>query len=909
MTRFVKDSAYELGSVEEFRRKVFLKYLKAGALIVAYDAPFEISRIAIKWNKSTKTRRAFSFYFRMFWDKKAGKMRPSGYEPGISIESIDASKAIYRPLKYKFEERDAKKEEEKKFSNVHILDLKTLTSVLTGEVHSFLTACDIFGAPASRRRKSYSRVTKPAIEGLLRDVTAELELLNRLKREFGQHPVDLPPDSCYSPATLAKSYLSEMGIKPPQEKFRIPDRINGIAAQASAGGRAECTIRQTPQPVTYLDFHGQFPAVSKLLDCREISCAASLEFPDFTAGARQMMERVELEDCFRPAFWKHLRWYALVEPNDDVVPIRAKFGLRADSDPTLAWNFLTSKQPIWITGPDVIAAKLITGKPLKILEAIKVVPHGVQPGLLPVKLYSQTKVSPHRDDLAVKLVELRSSVKSKTPELAGGLKVAANSAAFGIFSQLDVRSLDSCSPLRVFSGETDYLTPPTEIWERPSEFFCPVIGSLVTGGSHLLCAMLERTVRDMGGQITAMDTDSAMIVSTKSGGLVPCAGGPHKLANYQARGGSTAIRALSFAEVDSIRERFEPLNPWRKTLKTPFLKLEKENFDANGNRQQLTFYGISAKLYCLFNLEGNRLLVRKPSGHGLGFLQAPYTIADWQRRTGRKWKEDLPPWIFEAWHFILSRELGLPHRPPAWFKQSAVMAVPITTPQVLSRLGASKDDLRPFTVVTVPLPKRETVRDPLWKGYFIMPHTENLNDLHGRTMVNIVSGETFHIYDKNSSRLPKPLGWLSLKTMEDEINHILSRAETKFCAPNGGVCTSRTVGRLARRHVVAGEFRYIGKEASTRWAGGVDLSMMPDAGALDPADETCREYERVVDAKYLDQIRTEAKQFSTRSLSRQSGVAKCAIMNFKNGKNTIKPRTLRKLIKAIHNLQDKSGKK
>ena len=50
----------------------------------------------------------------------------------------------------------------------------------------------------------------------------------------------------------------------------------------------------------YLDFQARFPAVSKLLNCREISCAASLEFPDFTAGARQMLERVELEDCFRP---------------------------------------------------------------------------------------------------------------------------------------------------------------------------------------------------------------------------------------------------------------------------------------------------------------------------------------------------------------------------------------------------------------------------------------------------------------------------------------------------------------------------------------------------------------------------------------------------------------------------------
>jgi len=416
--------------------------------------------------------------------------------------------------------------------------------------------------------------------------------------------------------------------------------------------------------------------------------------------------------------------------------------------------------------------------------------------------------------------------------------------------------------------------------------------------------MLERTVRDKGCHIAAMDTDSGMIVSSKDGGLVPCAGGPHRLANYQEGSGNTAIRALSWDEVEGIRQRFESINPWRKTLKTPFLKLEKENFDANGNRQQLHFYGVSAKLYCLFNLQGNRLLVRKPSGHGLGFLQAPYSIAAWQRRTGRKWKEDLSPWIFEAWHFILAGELGLPHKPPRWLKHPSVMAVPLTKPRIRERLGRFKDDLRPFTVVTVPLVKKET--DVLWTGYFIMPYTETFDDLHGRPMVNVVSGETFHIYDKNSSTQPKPCGWLSVKTMEDEIDHIMSRAESKFCTPGGGICTSKTIGLLVRRHIVAGEFHFIAKEASKRWAGGVDLSMMPEAGVLDPADETCREYERVVDPKYLDQIRTEAKQFSTKRLSRQSRVAECAIRSFKNGKNTIKPRTLRKLTKAIHALQNKS---
>jgi hypothetical protein len=115
--------------------------------------------------------------------------------------------------------------------------------------------------------------------------------------------------------------------------------------------------------------------------------------------------------------------------------------------------------------------------------------------------------------------------------------------------------------------------------------------------------------------------------------------------------------------------------------------------------------------------------------------------------------------------------------------------------------------------------------------------------------------------------------------MEDEINRILPRAESKFCAPNGGICTSKTIGLLVRRHIVAGDFHYIGKEASTRWAGGPDPSMLAAVGAVDPADETCREYERVVDAKYLDQIRMLAKQFSTKKSL--SPVRSCQVRNNK----------------------------
>ena len=94
------------------------------------------------------------------------------------------------------------------------------------------------------------------------------------------------------------------------------------------------------------------------------------------------------------------------------------------------------------------------------------------------------------------------------------------------------------------------------------------------------------------------------------------------------------------------------------------------------------------------------------------------------------------------------------------------------------------------------------------------------------------------------------------------------------------------------------------KEASSRWTGGPDFSMMAEAGVLDVIDETCREYERVVDPKYLQEIRAAAKQFSTNRLSRKSGLAEWAIRCFKEGKNTIRPGSLRKLIKAIHGLQN-----
>jgi hypothetical protein len=48
------------------------------------------------------------------------------------------------------------------------------------------------------------------------------------------------------------------------------------------------------------------------------------------------------------------------------------------------------------------------------------------------------------------------------------------------------------------------------------------------------------------------------------------------------------------------------------------------------------------------------------------------------------------------------------------------------------------------------------------------------------------------------------------------------------------------------------------------------------------------------------------ERLSTKLLSRKSRLAECSIRNFKNGKNTIRPRSLRRLTMAIHDLQNKA---
>src|SRR5260370_6431271 len=96
-------------------------------------------------------------------------------------------------------------------------------------------------------------VTEKEIAYARQDVGATLGLLNALKHEYELHPVALPPDRAYSPASIGKAYLRAMGIVEPMRKFKdIPPKIHGIAMAAYYGGPPGCPIPPSPGPPRFV---------------------------------------------------------------------------------------------------------------------------------------------------------------------------------------------------------------------------------------------------------------------------------------------------------------------------------------------------------------------------------------------------------------------------------------------------------------------------------------------------------------------------------------------------------------------------------------------------------------------------------------------------------------------------------
>jgi hypothetical protein len=842
----------KLMSRTAFVNRVFFRAVRNGDLVVGFNLPFDISRLAIKHGAAK--RGGWSLVLSAQTGRRTGKLEANPQKPRIVLTSLNSKTAFIR--------LSSKLNREEWPNEPRFLDLRTLTWALRNESYSLDRACQAFGLPGKMKHKPTGRVVPDEIKYCRKDVAASNRLLDAAKAEFDQHPIRLYPDQAYSPASIAKAYLTAMTIARPKAHFKVPGKAHGIAMQSYYGGRAECRIRKTPVPVIHTDFTSQYPTVNALLGNWDVLKSKRVRFESCTSVVRRLLSTLFLAATFRPDFWKGLSFFALVKPENDVLPVRTVYNGRTQN---IGINYLRSPKPIWYAGPDLIASTLLTGKTPKVLKALRMVPVSEQDVLRNTSLGGKVPIDPRADDFFVRVIEQRSIHKRSNKAIADFLKVVANAGSYGLFVQVDAEIRKKPTAIKVFSGEKRY-SMMSEYVEKAGAWYFPPLASLITSGGRLLLAMLEKCVKDAGGEYLFCDTDSMCIVATKHGGLVPCIGGS------QYERGKPAIKALSLREIKSIVDRFNRLSPYDRALVPSLLKIEDVNFvgsDPSKPYRQLFGYAIAAKRYALYTKKPSGISIVKASGHGLGYLHAPKETRFDDEEEQAANKDDAPEWIKEAWEWLLRRELGVESKPPDWLDLPAMMRMAMTSPNVMRT--TRPDWLAPFNFFLIPL-----LSD--MGGYpagfdrsnfkFITPTESDRAkwmSLKGVNLLDTVEGRTYQI-----SMTPDPSHRKVVpESMRIILRQYLGHPEAKSLGPDGNVCGGTTAGLLQRTSILAGETIPIGKETDRHWEQGEDSSL------LDFKLHELRKRRKLLAADPSD-IRIW-KEIGVRTLMRKSGLSQKAV--------------------------------
>jgi hypothetical protein len=877
----------KLFKLSKFRKKIFWPAVRAKSFIVGFNLPFDTSRLASASCWSNRRGGGWSFTMGHWKDPNTGESREDTFNPRFVIKPKDGKGAFFHITNSR---------EPRPYPPIRCLDLKTLIWALQNQSHSLESACNSCGVEGKLPDHTPTgKVCLEEIEYNRQDVRATVALLNALRIEFDRHPINLAPDKAYSPASIAKAYLEAMGLDKPSKKFNLSPHHLGIAMQSYYGGRAEVRIRHTQVPVVYTDFLSQYPTVNTLMELWKLLIADNLRIEDATAEVCELLQNLTLKQTFDPKFWIQLRFFAQVQPADDIFPVRTNY---AGDNSNIGVNPLQSENSIWYAGPDVVAATLLARKVPKVLQVFRVIPEDPQTGLKSAALRGAVKIDPIDDDFFKKVVEARAEAKEnphlskeERKALRDSLKVIANAGSYGLFVELNPERTDKSSKtgrtkLNVYSGE-HHFTTTSEIVENPGPWYCPIFGSLITAASRLLLAMLERRVTDLGGSYLFCDTDSMGIVASRDGGLVPCVGGDHSLVD-----GLDEVKALSWKEVERIVDEFAKLNPYdRSIVKCSILKIEDVNFDENGEQVQTYGYAIAAKRYALWiRPSEDELKLVKVSGHGLGYLFPPIRGFDQTL--------DAPKWVGEAWDWILRGVLQLQREDKFWFERPAMMRFTITTPEVFKALQARNaghtyaDRIKPFNFIVSPVIDRLNDGFPSGvdenKFTVIAAYCSDQEKWCDLNWVNIYDGKVFRL-GRPGLRLPYEV---KAKTYGDVIRDYQKHPEAKSLAPNETICTSSTAGLLRRTPVTAADkFAFIGKETDRRWEREDDISLIESKVLQYRAEETQR---LVADPR----LSHKARQTSIRKLAKASNVSEKTVKAFRKGKR-VRKSTLRKLQKAM----------
>jgi len=712
----------ELLPVDRFIDDIFYPVVyDARGLLVGFNLPFDISRLAIRWGASRRRWRG-GFTFTLSEDR---------FKAGIRIRSLGSKRNFIEFTKPARQDQQHQQHYRGRF-----LDLHTFGFALTNENMTLERACDLFQCSIRKMKAGkHGKITAEYLDYNLHDTLATYSLYVKMMERFSDFCLSLPPERAYSPASIGKAYLRKMGIRPfLHQNPGFPREILGHVMGGYHGGRSEIGIRKKTVKVRYLDFTSQYPSLFIIMGLWGFVVADRIEWTDCTNEVRKLLNEIDLENLSNPSIWKDMAAIVKIQPDDDILPVRSHYGDKYAYNTGI--NHLTSSEPLWYSLPDVIASKLLTGRSPRILKAIKFSPHGKQEKLRAIRIVGGSTVSPN-EDLSLKLRRLRKATQERRDHYPKGsgdyealdvvqnqLKIIANSSSYGIF--IEVNTEDRKCEADVY-GLGEPFKCKASRRETFGSFFNPIISATITAGARLLLAMAEAWLERRNAYYAFCDTDSI------------------------------AVQPFYWKR---LQEYFEPLNPVPE--EPGFLKLEDENRDENGDLRDLWFYGISAKRYVLYTVNGRGEPVPvRWSSHGLGHLKHQRAV---------NWEKTLWTNILRYAYGKLSRQELLGQ----YANDRAIAELAITTPNLLRRVNAINEgkprhqQIRPYNFVLAGSPTMISEKDRP-----IIPITQFTSDTDSAPYQPFIDAKTGRFYDDATQ-----LYWETLdKTVENYIDHPESKFE------------------------------------------------------------------------------------------------------------------------------------
>ncbi len=887
-------------TLREFLDKLFLAAYKWRFLLVGFNLPFDLSRIACDF---TAARGRFAGGFSLgVWSyiDKTGCERLDQFRPRICIKLIDSKRALKgftarsAPDKSDLISEDSETGEPEKGYKFrgHFLDLRTLAFALTDRGYSLEAACKAFGVEHGKQPTNrHGSVTAKYIDYNRRDVLATAELAVKLLEEYGKHPIALQSTKAYSPASIGKAYLHAMGITPILERQPdFPKPYLGYAQSAFFGGRTSAHVRKVAVPVVYTDFLSMYPTVNSLMNLWRFVTAREIKVVKHCkADIEAFLRRLKADHLFEPATWKCMTAFVQIIPDGDILPTRGKYSVESH-DWQVAMNHLYAEScdpsnALWFSLPDVVASVLLTGHIPRIVDAFRINACGTLPGLKPIKLRGAIEIDSRTQDFFKVVIEERKRLASRTDlpdvekeRLDKALKVLANAASYGIYAEMIREESDHKVEVTCHGIDAKPFTCHVAHPDVPGEYCFPPLASLITGAARLMLALLEHCVCELRATYAMEDTDSMAIIATEHGEMVPCPGGPHRMNN-----GQEAVKALSWKQVEEISKRLAALNPYDPSaVPGSILKIEQDNFDPKTGRQrQLYCLAISAKRYALF-LRDERdayVLLREGvnskdnhwSEHGLGHLLNPTDPESEDR-----------DWIAHAWLNIISRALGLPTQNLRFEHLPAIGRVTVSSPAVmrpLANLNKGKryaDQIKPFNFL-LSCHVKQLGQPPgvnPERFHLIAPYESDPRQWQEMNWIDQYSGERYGITtagfhgDRQTARV---------KTYGEILREYEFHPESKCADAKGNPCGKQSIGLLQRRHIQVEQIKYIGKESNSL----EDV----ESGMIQSAQDVYTEYADPRRDEWQTKILPALKRLPLLNLVKLSGMSRRALIDLRAGRS------------------------